>query len=67
MYLKDLYQHEIEKMIDDGRLIFWKNSSYPVIKDRLGQYLIAHKDSVVGLKSVFSVNETSNDFYEVTE
>jgi len=54
-------------MIDDCRLIFWKNSSYPVIKDSLGQYLIAHKDSVVGLKSEFIVNETSNDFYEVTE
>ena len=64
--LKNITMDEVEKMIMDGRKIFWKNSGYKVIKDSIGQYLIVHHSgNVVGLKSEFANKEFSNDFFEV--
>ena len=39
----------VRQAIDSGLRVYWKHESYSVIKDSLGQYLINHKDSCVGL------------------
>ena len=33
---------EIKTDVDNGRVVYWSNSSYRVIRDRLNQYLILH-------------------------
>lgn len=63
--LIEITQDEIEKMVRDGRDIYWKHEGYKVIKDSLGQFLIKHSSGdCVGLSSEFVYNNTSNDFYE---
>ena len=32
---------EIKQAIDDGRRVYWHHTGYEVIKDSIGQYLIA--------------------------
>lgn len=65
-FLKNITQDEIEKMINDGRKIFWKNEGYKVVKDSLNQFLIIHHSGdCVGLKSAFWNETTCNDFFEV--
>lgn len=64
-YLKDLTQDEIEKMVDDGRELYWSNKRYKVIKDSLGQYLVTCKGgSAISLKGHFTTDKYSDDFFE---
>lgn len=64
--LPEITQDEIEKMVNDGRNIYWYNEGYKVIKDSLGQFLIKHHSgNCVGLKSEFIIDNTSNQFIEV--
>lgn len=63
--LKNLTQNEIEHMINSGRKVYWKNKSYVVIKDKLGQFLIKHESGdCVGLESEFAYNHESDSFLE---
>lgn len=63
--LREITQNEIEKMVNDGKIIFWSNKEYRVIKDSLGQFLIKHSSGdCVGLKSEFVYDNTSNHFIE---
>ena len=60
---------EIKKAVDDGKLVFWKNSSYRVIKDNLNQYLIQYTPNkhCVGLTNKKGVlNENEKNFYTIT-
>lgn len=45
---------EIKQAIADGKRVFWSNTSYEVIKDSIGQYLIGYdiggrKENYIGL------------------
>ena len=48
----------IRRAIEAGTEVYWKNESYPVVKDSLGQFLINHKHSCVGLvESVYDARD----------
>lgn len=34
---------QIKQAIDQGQKVYWSNTSYEVIKDKIGQYLIKYK------------------------
>jgi hypothetical protein len=43
---------EIKAAVDQGQTVHWANAGYRVIKDSLGQYLIAHEGGhCIGLAS----------------
>jgi hypothetical protein len=60
---------QIKKSVDEGKLVFFKNPKYRVIKDDLGQYLIKFipNNSVIGLtdKKGFLTQDEKN-FYTIT-
>lgn len=31
---------EIKAAVDSGKMVYWKNEAYPVIRDSLGQYFV---------------------------
>jgi hypothetical protein len=40
---------QIKHAVETGTRVFWKTTDYEVKKDPIGQFLIVHKDSVIGL------------------
>lgn len=31
---------EVKRAVDSGKMVYWKNMAYPVMRDSLGQYFI---------------------------
>jgi hypothetical protein len=60
---------QIKAAVDAGKTVHWGNSSYRVIRDRFGQYLIAYRqgercENYVGLTNVAGdLIESPDDFY----
>jgi len=57
----------IRSAIDAGHEVYWGNEAYPVIKDRIGQYLITctFTDYCVGLthQDGVTLNGDSTEFF----
>lgn len=55
---------EIKTAVDNGHSVFHHNSSYQVIKDTIGQYLITRGDWAIGLtwRDGKTLNGKLNDF-----
>ena len=58
---------EIKLSLKNNRKVFWKNTSYEVIKDNIGQYLIkCHlNNTFIGLtwRDNKTLNGKENDFF----
>lgn len=61
---------EIKAAVDAGSTVHWENSSYTVIKDSLGQYLIAYmrgtsRENFIGLthRDGETLNGCPHQFY----
>lgn len=55
---------EIKKAVDQGEVVNWLNIEYTVIKDNKNQYLIKHKNNVIGLTwADGTLNGQESDFY----
>lgn len=58
---------EIKAAIDRGEKVYWSNPSYPVIKDKIGQYLITHTGNgyCIGLtwQDGVTLNGKEKDFF----
>lgn len=57
---------EIKAAVDAGRVVHWKNPSYRVIKDRIGQYLVMYANrNCIGLthRDGVTLNGQPDDFY----
>lgn len=60
----------IKQAVDSGNRVYWINESYPVIKDKLGQYLVHHADICVGLNTGYRPIDfyiNGNPFNRATE
>lgn len=40
---------EIKQVLEEGKKVYWSNTSYEVIKDSKGQYLIKSNNHCIGL------------------
>jgi len=62
---------EIKKAVDEGKTVYWSSEIYPVIKDRIGQYLINCTISTmcIGLTWLDGVtlNGTEDEFFIALE
>ena len=65
---------EVKASVDAGNRVHWSNSGYTVIKDSIGQYLIAwnyggNDANFVGLYSGYFEPDfiSNNPFYEVVK
>lgn len=60
----------IKTAIAAGKRVFWKNPSYEVIHDSVGQYLIVchFNDHCIGLtwRDNVTMNGKAEDFYTIT-
>lgn len=61
---------EIKAAVNAGKTVRWKSPAYTVIRDRLGQYLIAYRHgerdaSYIGLtwRDGVTLNGKTDDFY----
>lgn len=58
---------EIKAAIEEGKKVYWFNSNYSVIKDRIGQYLIHSQinDYYTGLthRDEVTMNGKEEDFF----
>ncbi len=56
---------EIKCAVESGFDVFWSNSGYRVKKDDVGQWLIVHRDSTIGLTASdgFTLNGAEDEFY----
>ncbi len=59
---------EIKAAIENGENVYWKQTSYKVIKDKIGQYLIIYlnDDSCIGLTWAdgITLNGKKEDFFK---
>jgi len=60
---------EIKSSLKNNQRVFWKNTSYEVIKDNIGQYLIkCHSNNTfIGLtwRDNKTLNGKENDFFTI--
>lgn len=63
---------EIKRAVDAGECVCWKNTAYKVIRDRIGQYLIAFRfgrrdEHFIGLthRDGATLNGNESDFFIV--
>ena len=58
---------QIKSAVSAGKQVFWKQENYPVIKDRIGQYLIkcTNNDHCIGLthRDGVTLNGQEEDFF----
>jgi len=58
---------EIKRALDEGKKVFHQHEGYPVIKDRIGQYLITYKynEWAIGLthQDGRTMNGKEEEFY----
>ena len=59
---------EIKRAVNEGKVVYWSNSNYQVIKDRIGQWLIycQSNEHCIGLtwKDGATMNcNNENEFY----
>ena len=63
---------EIKSVIDNGKKVYWSNTAYQVIKDKIGQYLIGYdiggrSENYIGLtwQNGTTLNGKETDFFIV--
>lgn len=56
---------EIKQAIEEGKKVYWVNTSCEVVKDKNGKYLIKHPDSCIGLTWLdgTTMNGNEDEFY----
>ena len=57
---------EIKTAVEEGKKVYWKNGSYQVIKDKIGQWLIKHSGGhCIGLtwQDEITMNGEEKDFF----
>ena len=52
---------EIKAAVNQGKNVYWKNTAYKVVKGAFNQYLIVHKQSVIGLTWLDGVTMNGNE------
>lgn len=65
---------EIIDAVEAGKTVHWSNAGYTVIKDRIGQYLIAYmpgtsRENYIGLthRDGATLNGAAHEFYIATK